>query len=145
MMEELTLVRKWLLPICTIGTLHNNNGQKLCYILEDKVRASKIPKQTAIPDGRYQIVRTMSQRFGVMMPLLLGVPKFDGVRIHWGNTTEDTEGCLITGSGVMVEQSRVILSRAAYNKLDAQIAAWLKRGRLFVTITNPPGTPKWLG
>jgi len=57
----------------------------------------KVYAQTAIPTGKYQIVMTYSSKFKKVMPLLLNVPGFAGIRIHSGNTADDTEGCIITG------------------------------------------------
>ena len=79
------------------------------YSLEDKVRDAnndgdlndpgeqKIAGQTAIPVGRYQVIVNMSTRFKRMMPLLLNVPGFGGIRIHGGNTDADTHGCPLIG------------------------------------------------
>jgi hypothetical protein len=39
----------------------------------------------------------MSIRFKKVLPEILNVPYFTGIRIHAGNTTEDTEGCIIVG------------------------------------------------
>ncbi len=68
-----------------------------CFTLEDPTRDNKIPGETAIPAGRYPVIVNKSQRFNKLMPLLLNVPKFDGIRIHAGNDRDDTEGCILVG------------------------------------------------
>lgn len=45
-----------------------------CYTLEDQERPQKMPGQTAIPLGRYQVLITFSNRFQKPLPLLLNVP-----------------------------------------------------------------------
>ena len=82
------------------------DGDWQCWGLEDPVR--EIPRQpvstwkihgkTAIPAGRYKVELTMSSRFKRVLPLLLDVPGYSGVRIHAGNTAENTEGCILVGN-----------------------------------------------
>lgn len=80
----------------TLGGLEID-GQHFCFTVEDKVRPQKIKGMTAIPAGRYKVTMTFSNRFKKVLPLLVDVPNFEGVRIHSGNTAEDTEGCIIVG------------------------------------------------
>jgi hypothetical protein len=95
-----------------------------CYTLEDRQRMVKIHGKTAIPDGRYEVTISQSSRFGRELPLLLNVPNFEGVRIHPGNTAEDTEGCILVGettSGTSIGKSKVAFERL-FDKLKAASA-----------------------
>ena len=49
------------------------------------------------------------------MPEILNVPHFLGIRIHSGNTAEDTDGCILVG--VNSVKGKVLNSRDTYNKL----------------------------
>ena len=94
---EMELTRIISTPKSTLGEL-KVDGTWQCWTLEDPVRdGSKIPGQTAIPYGKYEVVVTFSQRFQRLLPLLLKVPGFEGIRIHPGNTAVDTEGCILVG------------------------------------------------
>lgn len=93
---KLKLDRVFKGPDYTIGKLYVD-GRYFADTLEDAVREVKIPGKTAIPAGTYAVVYNMSKRFKKMMPLLLNVPGFEGVRIHAGNTAGDTDGCILVG------------------------------------------------
>lgn len=100
----LVLKRIAFLDDCTIGTL-SIDGQVLCHTLEDRSREIegrpvndwKVPGSTAIPRGSYAVLCDYSERFKRVLPRLLDVPGFAGVRIHAGNTAKDTEGCILVG------------------------------------------------
>lgn len=82
----------------TIGKLYIDN-QYFCDTLEDTVRkdGEKVYGKTAIPSGMYRVKKTYSPRFKKVLPEILDVPNFSGVRIHAGNTAKDTEGCVLLG------------------------------------------------
>ena len=81
----------------TIGHLYID-GAYFCDTLEDTIRTGeKISGKTAIPAGTYKVKKTMSPRFKTVLPEILNVPNFTGVRIHSGNTAKDTDGCLLLG------------------------------------------------
>ena len=117
---KLEVVRNMCRATCTIGELFIN-GNHACYTLEDVVRpdGEKIHGETAIPAGTYTVIINRSIRFGRDLPLLLDVPNFSGVRIHPGNTAEDTEGCLLLGTGVSGDS--ITHSRDAFNLVFQQL------------------------
>jgi len=98
---KLKLIRKYKCLNYTIGHLYIND-KYFCDTLEDTVRQldlieDKIQHKTAIPEGVYKVVVTMSPRFKRLLPLLLNVPFFTGIRIHRGNNKNDTSGCILVG------------------------------------------------
>lgn len=123
---DLLLKRKIFTEKTTIGELYLA-GQRVCYILEDvdrgleqsmslaEIKKKKVYGETAIPKGRYKVVITMSPKYKRLMPILLNVPGYEGIRIHSGNKAEDTLGCLLPGLTYTTDW--VNSSRAAYNKL----------------------------
>lgn len=102
----------------TIGELYVN-GVFECYTLEDKEREVKIKNETAIPKGVYIVGITLSNRFKRMLPILMNVPNFEGVRIHSGNSNHDTEGCILVGTTRSVDY--IGNSRKAFNNLFAKM------------------------
>jgi len=92
---DIFLTRMEYTPVYTIGRLRI--GEYSCFTLEDAVRETKINHETAIPFGRYKVIVDYSPRFKRELPHLLDVPGFKGVRIHTGNTSKDSSGCILVG------------------------------------------------
>lgn len=111
------------------------NGIFFCHILEDKDRglhqwmieaeiaAIKVPRQTAIPRGFYHCKMTLSPRFGKMMPEVLDVKCFSGVRMHAGNDADNTEGCPLFGDYSPKKPDWVSNSTARKNEFYSLIDA----------------------
>jgi hypothetical protein len=105
---EIRVVRESFNRNETIGRMFIN-GKFFCYTLEDRDRElhqmmtreaiaqKKVYGQTAIPSGHYPLRLTYSPRFKKILPQLMGVKCFEGIRIHSGNHHLHTEGCIIVG------------------------------------------------
>jgi hypothetical protein len=114
----------------TTGTLFID-GVFRCFTLEDELREVKIKHETAIPAGTYPVEITQSARFNKALPILLNVPGFEGIRIHAGNTCEDTSGCVLVGLSQGGKNGAWLGdSRAAMNIIQPEIAAALAENKL---------------
>jgi len=102
----------------TIGEL-TIDGKFECFTLEDKERDIKIKGETAIPKGTYKVIINQSNRFKRLLPLLIDVKDFEGVRIHAGNSNHDTEGCILVGR--TRSKDFIGQSRKAYDSLFAKM------------------------
>jgi len=111
------------------------NGKFTCYTLEDKIRTVKIKHETCIPAGVYKVVLSLSQRFKVILPLLLNVPGFEGIRIHSGNTIAHTSGCVLVGTSV--QENKLLHSKSALYKLLETLTKASKVGTITITVINP--------
>lgn len=123
---KLKVVRKWFTEESTIGELFIDNVF-FCFTLEDKdrnlkqtdsllwIKTRKIYGKTAIPTGTYQVKLTNSNRFQRILPEILNVKGYEGVRIHAGNTAEDTLGCILIGKAKAYD--KIFESRTAMSEL----------------------------
>jgi len=121
----------------TIGEMYINDNY-LCDTLEDVVRDDgvKVQDQTAIPAGTYQLILDMSTRFGKIMPHILNVPDFQGIRIHCGNSSKDTSGCILVGT-YNGQADYIKDSTVAYNVLMDILGRATKRTeKIMITIEN---------
>ena len=117
----------------TIGKLYINDSY-FCDTLEDVVRPDgvRVFGQTAIPIGVYEVAITMSNRFKKLMPLLLNVPMFDGIRIHSGNTDADTYGCILVGKNT--EIGKLTNSRFYAETLTRKLISVSKTEKIYIEI-----------
>ena len=122
----------------TIGELFVNEEAtlskttKVCDTLEDTFRLlpkvcpntpkgigcsckEKVHGKTCIPYGTYTVRLSYSNRFRRILPEVLNVPHFLGIRLHSGNSSKDTEGCILVGT--KSKGDWVTASRVAFNKL----------------------------
>lgn len=136
---ELTLKRISMTKAYTQGRLHAD-GEYLCDTLEPTRRdigpggtERKVTGRTAIPEGRYPVVITYSDSLYGWYPLLLHVPGFSGIRIHAGNTAEQTRGCILVGyasrPGLLID------SRLWLHRLKRRIAQAKEHGEgVWITV-----------
>lgn len=127
---RLTLIRIANRPTYCIGKLYVD-GEYQCDVIEDtdrglddsmdleEIKKKKIKGETAIPTGKYMVSITYSPRFKKQMPLIENVKGYSGIRIHTGNTSKNTEGCLIVGKNTKV--GMVTDSRNTYNALMKEL------------------------
>ena len=104
---ELRLIRSRYTERATGGDLYCKSIGHLCHTLEDTVRGYgiKVNGSTAIPEGRYMLTVTYSPSFQRDLivvsncsngyELIAGGIEFSHIRIHGGNTHEDTSGCIL--------------------------------------------------
>ena len=92
--------------------------------------AYKVKGRSAIPEGRYAVVISYSPKFKAWLPILLGGPEFNrkwqGIRIHAGNCSEDTEGCILVGKNR--EVGKVLDSRIWVHRLKQKIVEAKEKG-----------------
>lgn len=136
---QLKVIRTEKNMYCTIGKLYID-GQYFCDTLEDvdrglsndmeinKITSVKVYGKTAIPTGTYSVILSQSNRFKRILPEILNVPGWSGVRIHSGNKAEDTLGCILVGTRLNeqyitnsreTEKKLLVLMQIALSKKDA--------------------------
>lgn len=120
----------------TIGRLLID-GVVECYTLEDVKRPDgvKVQDATAIPAGEYKVIIDKSERFGRLMPHILGVDGFTGIRIHSGNTDENTDGCILLGSAIENDDF-VSGSKTAFDKFFKKLTDAIAAGQSVVIVVH---------
>lgn len=113
-------------PNYTIGKLYIDD-KYYCDTLEDtdrnlkqsdsleQIKAKKVFGQTAIPTGEYYVNLTYSPKFKRILPVIYDVKGYEGIRIHSGNTADDTEGCILVGYNTV--KGMVVKSKATLENI----------------------------
>lgn len=152
---NLKLERRWKKDTYTIGRLYVD-GTYFCNTLEDKdrglkqldhlsvIKDKKVYGETAIPTGKYEVLmNVVSPKYAAVswyknlckgkMPRLIGVPCYEGVLIHPGNTALDTLGCILVGKNTKVGQ--LTESKATFEKLYGKLRAAADKGeQIWLTV-----------
>lgn len=137
---QLLLKRKYKKPEYTIGQLYyidkNDNAIYICDTIEDTdrnlcdsmalydIKQKKVYGKTAIPYGLYDIELTYSPKFANrkwckkykgLVPEIMNVKGWEGVRLHPANRAEEILGCI--GPGYNKVKGGVTNSTDCYYKL----------------------------
>lgn len=151
---EVLVDRKYKKDKYSIGYCYVN-GQQFSNTMEDRDRgltqsmsekaiaSKKIYGQTAIPTGRYEMrlsyspkfaSRAWAKKYNGMIPEIMDVPGYSGIRIHPGSTAADTLGCILLGKNT--KKGMVTSSQDTFHEfMQKHFLPALKRGeRVFITI-----------
>ena len=136
----------------TLGniSLSDPDDPWICYSCEDERREVKVPGETCIPVGTYEILlRTDSEKFAKYydrfdfhrgMLWLQDVPGFKWIYIHIGNKETHTDGCILPGVVPLIMpdgEFQVARSEAAYVPLYKRVIAnYDMNKRVFARVTE---------
>lgn len=135
---KLLLKRIFLGDTYTIGKLYID-GKYFCDTLEDKVRdlnkdgdlndkgEGKVYGKTAIPYGSYSVVYNWSPKFRRNMPRILNVKHFEGILIHYGQTSKNSAGCVLVGENKV--KGQLANSMTIFNRLISLFEMEKERGK----------------
>lgn len=148
---ELQLLRVEETDDYTFGLLFDDTAVRefLCETLEDESRVVKLPGETRIPAGRYELkLRTeggMDARYVDRFPEihrgmihLQDVPNFEFIYIHIGNREDETEGCILVGETNEAQRAVGFLSnsRLTYLRIYKRITDAIEDGEAFINIVD---------
>jgi hypothetical protein len=96
-----------------------------CYLLEDKISSIKAAGLTCIPSGIYELKVNLSAGMNVKYqskyPLIhkgmleiTGIPNFNYVFFHIGNSINDTRGCPLVGHYWAMDKKEYVVSQSTF-------------------------------
>ena len=132
---ELLLERTEKTKTYTAGRLYfvNEMGKAyFCDTLEPSLAPNNHMLPRAIQPGTYDVAITWSPKFKRWLPLLLSVPRREGIRIHAGNNPIDTQGCILVGKALL--PGHVYSSRSTLERLMQQLSQRPEGEMIHITI-----------
>jgi len=124
----------------TESELYVPGNDHFCYILEDVGRPVnvKVYRETCIPEGVYDVYYSKSRHFNNKEMLILSNQEnkyeiirdgisYKGVRVHGGNTVDNTLGCLLANHHNDNPGSGSMYGRAS-DDLLAIVKPWIDAG-----------------
>ena len=120
-------------PEGVLGDLYRMD-ELLCFTLEPPFER----EHPAIPNGEYDLEWSYSRSLKRKTPRLLNVPGREGILIHAGNVIDDTQGCILVGTGWRVSDGEPQLtgSRIARDKVYKLIQEDLDGGYAYLTVSQ---------
>lgn len=126
------------------------DGKHECYVIEDPPQIKKIPGQTRIPAGTYEITlrteggfhKRYSRRFPSMhkgMLWIRNITNFQYCYYHRGNDHKDTRGCPLPVTTLSLSENNFWggASTDAYIKFYKKLMKFFERNeRVYVTIID---------
>lgn len=109
------------------------------FTCEDQFQAAKKKGETRIPAGRYKVefnqeLTPMTVRYRAKFPWfnwhleIKGIDGFSKVYFHIGNDDDDTDGCVLVGSGADLPRMTISNSTEAYTTFYQKVSALLTSG-----------------
>ncbi len=125
----------------TVGKLYLD-GKFFGHTLEDVSRGEniKIYGETAIPTGIYHVKLSISHRFKRIMPMIYteangyelinkGI-SFKGIRIHGGNRSKDSHGCILLAKNKINDD---LIQGSLEDELTTKLQSLGGQGKIIVT------------
>jgi hypothetical protein len=137
---QIKVVRSVFSPTTTMGKMFIDEAF-FAYTLEDHDRhlngdcSKKLKSKTAIDTGTYEVVVSFSNNFKRYLPLLLQVPCFEGIRIHGGNTCEDSLGCILIGEHSNMKD-KIWNCASKMNRLLTMLKAVEKKEKIWIQVSR---------
>jgi hypothetical protein len=137
---QIKVIRSIFSPTTTMGKMYVDEAF-FAYTLEDQDRhlngdcRKKHRSQTAIDPGNYEVVMTFSNNFKRYLPLLLNVPCFEGIRIHGGNTCEDSLGCILIGEHSNMKD-KIWNCASKMNRLLTMLKAVERKEKIWIQVSR---------
>lgn len=151
---KLTVKRVYNCPRYCIGRLYVN-GLYVSDTIEDtdrrlkdswpldKIKKTKVYGETAIPKGTYKVILSVSPKFSNrawakrhngLIPEILGVKGFQGIRIHPANFATELLGCIAPGKNTI--KGQVTQSQVTYDTIMTKYLepAWKRKEEIYITI-----------
>lgn len=137
---DLLLTREDATNVRTIGQLFIGASLESWTLEPPPARLAPLCDHPSIPQGRYPVIIQRSQHFHCLLPHVLNVPGRSAIEIHWGNSAEDTHGCILVG--LTRGKEDVEQSRLAFASLQPKIAAaQAQQEDVWLTVVDPQGVP----
>lgn len=113
-----------------------------CKTLEDELREVKVPGDSAIPEGVFELEERDSPSLGSGAIYIKGVPNFSDVYIHSGMNERHTRGCPLVGDRLDEKLGQISggLARGVLDRLKGMLRRSKAAGhRVFLHVRNAPG------